>query len=263
MDVTRLSGVELAHQIVGTGEPVVLLHARPFVDWYLPLLPHLADRALLQTRREVDPNRLAAGPPYGLADDAAAIEQLLGHVGIERPHLVGHSYGGLLALELARRGNIDIRSLALLEPASGGFLPPERAAAGVAPLLAIVETDGAAAGMHRFLATVCGDSYREELDAAVPSGVETACRHAEQFFRVELRAVAAWEYGGEDAGALTMPVLVVAGTASGSRFIEVADRLQSWIGHAERSDIAGANHLLMAQQPEPVAAALAAFWDRC
>ncbi len=122
MERVELNGVTVEYELLGDGEPVVLPHARPFVSWYRPLAQAL-DRAVLRYRRSVPPGR-----PWRVEDDAALCAQLLTRLGVERFAVVGHSYGGLVALELARDHGVDPRSVALLEPAMIGLLPPEEAA---------------------------------------------------------------------------------------------------------------------------------------
>ena len=75
---------------------MVLPHARPFVSWYGPLAGVL-DRAVLRYRRSAPRDR-----PWSVVDDAELCARLLARLGVERPDVVGHSYGGLVALELAR-----------------------------------------------------------------------------------------------------------------------------------------------------------------
>jgi len=57
----------------------------------------------------------------GLADYAADLEEEIGHMG-EAPIVVGHSMGGLLALQLASR--VSVRALILLAPSAPWGIPP-------------------------------------------------------------------------------------------------------------------------------------------
>ena len=53
--------------------------------------------------------------PITIADEAAAITALLGNE--DKPvHIVGHSYGGAVALELALKAHIHVQSVTLIEP---------------------------------------------------------------------------------------------------------------------------------------------------
>jgi pimeloyl-ACP methyl ester carboxylesterase len=100
---------------------VVLVHggASPATTW--SGLARLSERWTLVTvyRRGFSPS---PAPPGGRQDfelDAADLLSLLAG----RPHLVGHSYGGVGAALAATQRPDHVRSLTLLEPAL--FLPPD------------------------------------------------------------------------------------------------------------------------------------------
>lgn len=63
--------------------------------------------------------------PLTLADEAAAIDALIERRGAV--HLVGHSYGGAVALDAARRQPQAVRSVAVFEPVLFGCLLGDRA----------------------------------------------------------------------------------------------------------------------------------------
>ena len=60
---------------------------------------------------------LADPTPAGLAKTLLAFAEALG---IEQPHLIGHSLGGAIAIEAARQGGGKVRSLDLISPAGLG-----------------------------------------------------------------------------------------------------------------------------------------------
>ena len=203
----ELDGVAVDYEVVGTGEQVALLHARPFVSWYSPLVERLPSYSVLRYRRTPPSNRAR----FGVDDDAEVCAQLLDYVGFDHAHLVGHSYGALVALALASRDDRQPKSIALLEPATSGLLNPEEASAGMAPLLEVFRSQGAAVAIDRFLRAVCGDDYRNLLDRLVPEAFADVMEHADQFFRVELDAVAMWSFGPDEAQRIDVPVLNVVG----------------------------------------------------
>ena len=250
-----LSGVRVGYRLVGSGPPVVLPHARPFVRWYEPLFGRLSGYTLLAYRRETPDS-----PAWGIPDDARLCAELLAHLGLERPHLVGHSYGGLVALELARTDPAGPRSLALLEPATTGLLPPAEAAAQMAGLVEAARNRGPAAAMEQFLRVVAGPDGPRQLDQLVPGALAEARAHAERFFAVELPAAVRWSFGPADAGPIDAPVLYLRGAASSARFAQAATIIGECFPAAARGVLAGANHLLPAQRPATVAALLARFW---
>jgi pimeloyl-ACP methyl ester carboxylesterase len=254
MDVVDIEGTPVEYRISGSGDPVVFVHARPFVRWYEPLLDEIDGWALLTYRRPVPDD-----PAFGIEHDAELCARLVARLGLQHPHVVGHSYGALVALELARQGVMAPRSLALLEPASSGLLAPEQAAASAAPLLARLRTDGPAVAMGSFLDVVLGDQGLNALDRAVPGAVDDATTGAEGFFARELPAVIRWSFAPGEL-AEDLPILNMSGSESGPRFAQGAQTIQSWFPHAEPCVLDGATHLLMAQDPVAAAKRLAQFW---
>ncbi len=99
----ELDGVEVDYEVDGTGDQVAVLHARPFVSWYSPLVERMSSYSVLRYRRTPPSNR----PGFGIDDDAEFCARLLSHVGFDHAHLVGHSYGGLVALALACRDDVQ------------------------------------------------------------------------------------------------------------------------------------------------------------
>jgi pimeloyl-ACP methyl ester carboxylesterase len=120
MDHLRLGQVELAYQVVGSGAPVVLIHAGALADFFAPLQtpPALADHHLVIRYHRIGYGASSRPPaPVEITDQADHCRRLLAHLGIPAAHIVGHSSGGLIALQLARQAPQVVASLALLEPA--------------------------------------------------------------------------------------------------------------------------------------------------
>ncbi len=94
-----------------------------------------------RTHRVIAPDLLGSGanPPwpaerlFDLSEDVDAIEAIVEKLG-GPVHLVGHSYGGLLALKLARRNPSRIRSLTAYDPVAFGALYAANDAEGLADL---------------------------------------------------------------------------------------------------------------------------------
>ena len=119
MERARTDGAELEYEVSGTGEPVVFIHGAFIADTFRPLLaePSLVGRyQLILYHRRGYAGSSRASEPVSVARQAADCRALLRHLGVERAHVVGHSYGGAVALQLALDTPGVVHSLALLEP---------------------------------------------------------------------------------------------------------------------------------------------------
>ncbi len=116
--------MDLNHQRAGSGDPLILVHGIGS-RWQIwePVLDALSaeyDVIALDLPGFGRSPMPAPGTPPGAASLATLVETFLGEVGAEWPHVAGNSLGGLIALELARRG--VARSATALSPA--GFASP-------------------------------------------------------------------------------------------------------------------------------------------
>src|SRR5215212_8028458 len=101
MERAEVNGVTMEYAVAGAGEAVVCLHGAFIADAFQPLLtePSLANRYRLITyhRRGYVGSSHIPGPT-SIAEQAADCRALLGHLGVQRAHIVGHSFGGAIAL---------------------------------------------------------------------------------------------------------------------------------------------------------------------
>jgi pimeloyl-ACP methyl ester carboxylesterase len=109
----------LNHHREGSGEPLLLIHGigsrwqmwEPVLD---RLTPHREVIALDLPGFGASPMP-PAGTAAGPESLTSLVHDFLGEIGVERPHVAGNSLGGLIALELARRG--QVRSAHAVSPA--------------------------------------------------------------------------------------------------------------------------------------------------
>jgi pimeloyl-ACP methyl ester carboxylesterase len=112
-----VEGVDVAYRRKGRGEPLLYLHGAGLTRQWLPLYDRLAERFDV-----IVPEH----PGYGdtpLPDWLHSFDDLVLHydaflvtLGVERPHLVGHSLGAWAAAELAVFYPRRFASLALIAP---------------------------------------------------------------------------------------------------------------------------------------------------
>jgi len=99
-------GTRIFHRTAGMGTDVVLVHGlgASHAFWYPKVAPALARRHRVTVYDLRGHGRSGMpGSGYGAAAMVADLEALLDALDIRRARLVGHSWGGLIALELALR----------------------------------------------------------------------------------------------------------------------------------------------------------------
>jgi pimeloyl-ACP methyl ester carboxylesterase len=195
---------------------------------------------------------------------AADCRALLGHLGVEQAHVVGHSFGGAVALQLALDTPEVVHSLALLEP---GLMVGASAQSYREALVRGVQRyreAGAAIAVDEFLRARWPE-YRGCLDRVLPGAFDQAVADAATWFETDLPAGLHWRFEETEARRITQPVLSVLGGESQAlhpRFGETHRLLLAWLPHAEGCVLPGATHFLQLQNPRGMAEALAAFFAR-
>jgi pimeloyl-ACP methyl ester carboxylesterase len=262
-----VDGVTLAYEVQGTGEPVAFIHGALIADTFRPLA---AERSLTRGFRLISYHRRGYGDSshvlgtVSVATHVADCLALLRHLGVERAHVVGHSFGGVIALQLALQAPEVAGSLALLEPALmlGASARPYRESLerGAQRYREV----GAKGAVDEFLqARLPG--YRSLLAQLLPEAFDQAVADAGTSFEAELPGLLDWRFGEQEARSVGQPTLVVIGEASSVlslRFGEVHRLLLDWLPHAEEYVLPGATHFLQLENPRDMATALADFYAR-
>jgi pimeloyl-ACP methyl ester carboxylesterase len=265
MRQTVLNDLTLAYEEAGAGDPIVFIHGALIADAFRPLL---AVSALTSEHRLfVYHRRGYAGSTHGagaitVAQHAADCRALLKRLGIGRAHVVGHSYGGAIALQLALDSPELIESLALLEPAVFGGQPYLDA---LSKGQERYRREGAEVVIDDFLKQRFGADYRPHLDRALPGSFGQAVADAPTWFEQEVPGLRAWTFDAHEAQRITQPVLAVVGGESDKlwpRFGETQRRLLSSLPNVEGVVLPGVNHAMSIHDPAAVAAALAGFYRR-
>jgi pimeloyl-ACP methyl ester carboxylesterase len=206
-----------------------------------------------------------SGPAAGhaaIAAQAAQLEQLMQRVGMTRAHVVGHSSGGLIALQLALHHPQRVASLVVLEPA----LPvPGVASPGIAQALQAYERGDHAGAIDIFMRSVAGDSWVKDIQREIPQPFRQALADAPAFFEQELPAVRAWPFAESDARAITTPALAVMGERSPQVSANWPKRQEFLLAHlpnVEAYVLPGSRHMLALQDGSTLAQRLCEFFAR-
>lgn len=253
----------LEYEVHGSGEPVLLIHGSHVADSFLPLVeqPDLVDRfRLVRYHRRGFAGSARHAGPFSIEEQARDALRPLAALGIERVHVVGHSYGAVTALALALESPQAVHSLVLLEPplaAAGG-----ESAEMFAPLVALYRSGNAEGAVDGFMSGMAGPGWRTDLEKTVPGGATQACRDAATFFEVEVPALDAWRFGPEQGRRISQPVLHVLGGASGPFFERSREQLLASLPHAEDAVLPGLDHMLQMRAPDVLARTIADYLAR-
>ncbi len=262
-------GVRIAYDVTGRGPTVVLLHstAASGAQWD-QVRRLLADRFTMVT---VDLYGCGGSQPWPgrtaitLGHEAAAVATVLDL--FEGPvHLVGHSYGGAVALNLALSGR-PLASLTLVEPVAFHLLRDtsdfdsallhEVGHLGEAVTRGVLSGDFAA-GMEQFVDYWSGTGTWAGLSADRQGGL---CRMAGTV-ALNFAAAAGDPTRLIDCAFLTTPTLLMAGDRTPRPTARIAARLAATMPCVDFRLVEGAGHMLPRTHLNTFAQALLVHLDR-
>jgi len=132
MEHVDLDGIRIAYTRAGSGPPLVLVHGAPADgrtwQWMLPDLAR--DHTVIAWDAPGFGRSSDIDDTWRAAQFADALASFIGALDLGRPHLVGHSFGTMIALSLFQRHPALPASLVLVGGYAGwaGSLPPDEVA---------------------------------------------------------------------------------------------------------------------------------------
>jgi pimeloyl-ACP methyl ester carboxylesterase len=231
----------------GFGTPMLLLHgsASSSAMW-TPLINALKSRFRLLAPDLIGYGRTDPWPEgyvFGLEDELRLIEPLIEHLP-GGAHVVAHSYGGVVALALARAGRVAIRSLTLIEPVAFQVLrgdpqawaEVERFSGGFADRMAAGDVEAA---MRHFVDYWSSAGTWDAMDESSRAHL----RRVAQKITYEFRAVS--DDPVVDAlRSVAFPVRLISGDNSPLPVRRIAALIAERLPNTSLDVVAGANHLL-------------------
>ena len=244
----------------GAGPAVVFLHGiGGDADSWLPELEALADRCRAIAWDMPGYCDSPALPEMTFPALAGALRDLLDELDIGRAHLVGHSIGGMVALEFAARFSGRVASLTLYatSPAFGkpdGDWQREFLKARLAPL-------DAGKRMAELAPSIVESLVGDDPD---PEGIGRATaamsRVPEAAYRAAMQCLVAFDRRDALPG-IAVPTLVLAGEKDDNAPAAMMERMAAKIPGARFQVIPDAGHLAHFEQPAAFRTALKAFLD--
>jgi pimeloyl-ACP methyl ester carboxylesterase len=260
----------LAYVEQGTGQPLILIHgsASDLRTWR-DQLPAFGQnfRTVAYSRRYHLPNDpIPPGSDYLLEEHVEDLGSVLHRFGPAPANLVGHSYGGLVALEAAARWPDLIDRLVLAEPPVVSlFVDPEPdpgkilglllrrprlgfvilrfAQGGLEPARSALQRGDREAAFQAFAHATLGTAAFEALSH------ERLLQARGNFIEAELLKSGLPPLAPYSIRQVTCPTLLITGDHSPRLFRLLTDRLHELLPQAERITIERASHIVHEDNP--------------
>ncbi len=253
MERVNVNGIKLAYARRGQGTPLLLIHGYPLDhsiwDPLAPFLEHQFD-LIIPDLRGFGESEVKQGET-SLGDYASDIAGLLDQLKIKKAYVAGHSMGGYVALALIRGFGERVSGLGMVSSQMAADSPDRK--------------EGRYATAQQVLATgvsLVADSMGPKLSSE-PRWQEFAHSLIEKQspagIAAALRAMAERPDSTELFKSLPFPVVIVHGDADQLIPVQRGREMKAAYPAAQYTELPGAGHSPMMEQPERVAEALGTF----
>jgi non-heme chloroperoxidase len=269
-----VEGAELHYIARGAGTPVVLIHGSladySYWEHSDQLVPLAADhRVIAYSRRYNHPNR----NPDHVANHSALVEAedlaaFLDRLGLERVHLVGHSYGAYTALMFALDHPGRIRSLVLAEPPILSWLPEIPGGEGIeeefmrdvwSPMAEAFATGGDEAGLEFTAQWYFGAPFA----AIDPEWQTLFTNNVQEWKALAVSRDAFPRPDPEQVRQLRVPTLLLSAGKNAGGFNDLVDgHLEQLLPNVRRMVIPDASHEMFLDFPALTARAMLEFFQQ-
>jgi len=263
---TTVNGAQIAYSELGDGPALLLIHAGVADSrMWEANLPALAERFRV-VRYDMRGFGQSSLPPGEFSNHEDALG-VLDHLGIQTAHVVGVSFGGVIAIELALAQPERVGRLVLGAPSVRGLEPSDRVRTFWEEEEALLDDGKVAEATELNLRVWVDGPYRQ------PDEVDPAMREA-----VRVMQMAAFEVPEPEGpevdeiepdppastrlADLTMPTLVLCGDLDLPEKLELSKQLSCELPDARFETITGAAHMLNMERPEAFNRAVLDFLDQ-
>jgi non-heme chloroperoxidase len=258
----RVGDISLAYIEQGRGAPVIFVHGGGATDsrTWGHQIERFAEhfRVIAHSQRYHYPNAwIGDGPDtYSTFVDAGDLAGLISALQLERPHLIGSSYGADVALRFAVQYPDLVRTLVLAEPGlpswlvtlPGGSELFAEFAGTMIPAKRAVQKGDLELGARLFIDAALGRGIFDQLPASTKNRIMDNVRliGAEPTDVSELVT----DITRNDAATIQAPTLILTGDQSPEMFLLVSQELARYLPNVEQAQIGGASHVLHYMNPQ-------------
>lgn len=263
-----IDGVELYWELTGQSGPVLVLVHGAWADHgtWDALVPYLEDsfRVLTYDRRghsqSERPSRQGS-----IRDDESDLASLIAHLDLPPGHLIGNSYGGMVALRLAADQPELVRSVIAHEPPflelNDAIIANEHVAA-----MAQAQTDA----VELMQAGRLESGTRAFMEAALRPGIWADFSQSSREFLVsnapsfidDINDPEPWTVDLEKLAGFPKPILLTQGELSPHFYAAILSQLLQALPRVQKRTVPGAEHVPHISHPREYAEIIRAFINR-
>lgn len=246
--ITLVGDASIAYDDVGTGLPVVFLHAFPLSrTMWEPQIGALVAESRCITIDMRGFGDSSAAPPYSMdryADDVAAV---LDSLQIQRAVVVGLSMGGYVAFALWRRHRERIRGIVLADTRAGA--DTIETVGRRRELIEIAESEGSTAVANRQIAGLVGKTTRDKRPDIYDAVHRMIAEASVEGIVGALEAMIARPDSSETCAGIDVPALVIVGDEDVPTPVKEARILASLIAGSRLEVLTQSGHLSNMERP--------------
>jgi len=175
-------------------------------------------------------------------------------------HLVGHSFGGTVALAAALGGRVQVASLALFEANPLALLHHHghRDLHQATRRMSAAFEQAVSSGEHDAPGRIIDFWGGAGAFATMPTPVQDYCRQTAPANVLDWHTDFGFDFSGADLARLDLPVLLVRGAHANPAMVAMTEVLAAHLPQVQAAVVAGASHFLINTHPQDCAALLGA-----
>jgi 3-oxoadipate enol-lactonase len=250
----------IAYDDVGTGLPIVLLHAFPLDrSMWVPQINPISESGFRVIALDLPEFGGTTPAKDGFTIDRGAdvVASFLEALGITKAVVVGLSMGGYVAMSIARRHSTLLAGMVLADTRAAPDVPHVRANRD--KLIAEVQAKGPGAAVDAMLPNLFSEPTRTTNPALIERVRQIVLRQSTSGIIAGLRALRDRPDAAPALQAVTVPILVLVGEFDTVTPLLAAARIAGNVHNSDLAHIPGAGHLSSLENPEAFNSAVIAF----
>jgi pimeloyl-ACP methyl ester carboxylesterase len=269
-DIFRSKNKESLNCINSIEENIILIHGGIMADANIPIVIFsdilTKDYNIIHYRRRgYSKSTNKRNEPTSIFQHVEDCKKLMDFFDIDKAHILGHSIGGAIALQLASNYSNNIESLILLEPAITGYnekTGQQQVIHEFEPLIHMYSKGQKNEAIDIFMKKAIGSNYKEIISNLLPSNsFELAITDAKTFFYEEIPFMKSWTFTKNQAkDLLHKKVLHIRGMQKLRKISkDREDLLTCWLPQTMTISIPNAPHMIQITNPRETVHAMNKF----